>query len=129
MAKRVAFLREVLTWTGAPSGGEVVEGRAEDLARSSVLEESMDLVTARSFGPPAATAECAARFLAVGGILIVSEPPDAPPRWDKEGLTLLGLQRSETVRAGATFQIIEKVETTPALYPRRSGIPTKRPLF
>ncbi len=37
-----------------------------------------DLVVARSFGRPAVTAECAAGFLAVGGTLVVSEPPDDP---------------------------------------------------
>ena len=129
MAKRVAFLREVLTWVGAPSNGEVVEGRAEDLARSEALEESVELVTARSFATPAATAECAARFLVVGGRLIVSEPPGAPPRWDERGLSLLGLERGDTVTDGHTYQVIEKVAPTPALYPRRSGVPGKRPLF
>lgn len=129
MAKRVAFLREVLTWEGAPPNGEVIEGRAEDLARIVTLEASVALVTARSFGPPAATAECAARFLVIGGILIVSEPPEAPPRWDERGLALLGLKRGATVIAGATYQVIEKVEQTPAQYPRRSGVPAKRPLF
>lgn len=129
MAKRVAFLREVLTWPGSPRGGEVVLGRAEDLARRADLESSVDLVTSRSFGPPSATAECAARFLVVGGVLIVSEPPDAPARWDEAGLDRLGLRRGPREVPGATYQLLIKERETPAQYPRRSGIPTKRPLF
>jgi hypothetical protein len=38
----------------------------------------VELVVARSFGPPAATAECAVRFLQVGGYLVVSEPRRTP---------------------------------------------------
>jgi 16S rRNA (guanine527-N7)-methyltransferase len=128
MAKRVAFLREVLSWPGAPRGGEVVEGRAEDLARGD-LAGTFELVTARSFAPPAPTAECAARFLAIGGTLIVSEPPGAPPRWDDAGLESLGLRKGASVRVDATYQVITKVAETPTLYPRRTGIPAKRPLF
>ena len=93
MEKRTAFLREVLTWEGAPQGGRVETGRAEALARTPRLNESFDLVTARSFGPPAVAAECATRFLKVGGYLIVSEPPndDSPSRWKPDAIGQLGL--------------------------------------
>ena len=129
MAKRTAFLREVLSWPGAPRGGEVVQGRAEDLARRPDLDSTVDLVTSRSFGPPAATAECAARFLRLGGVLMVSEPPDGPTRWDEAGLERLGLRLGPREVPGATYQLVIKERMTPAEYPRRSGIPAKRPLF
>ena len=53
-------------------------------------------MTARSFGPPAATAECAAPLLAVGGLLVVSEPPDGPDRWPADALAALGLEPSDS---------------------------------
>jgi len=57
------------------------------------LVESFDLVTARSFGPPAVTAECGVQFLRIGGVMIVSEPPDDTDsqRWNIEKLAELGL--------------------------------------
>ena len=129
MAKRAAFLREVLTWPGSPRGGDVVQGRAEDLARQPELDSSVDLVTSRSFGPPAATAECAVRFLVVGGVLIVSEPPDSSSRWDEAGLRRLGLRLGPRESPSATYQLLIKEDETSQEYPRRSGIPGKRPLF
>ena len=51
MEKRTNFLREVLERTGAPLGGQVVTGRAEDLARDPQFASTFDLVTARSLGP------------------------------------------------------------------------------
>ena len=131
ITKRLQFLQEVLDWPGAPSFGHVMPGRAEELARQEEFDSAFDLVVARSFGPPAVTAECAARFLAVGGVLIVSEPPDDDEtgRWSEDGLRRLGLMSLGRTRQGAAFQVVQKVHTTPSTYPREVGVPKKRPLF
>jgi len=131
MEKRANFLREVLEWEGAPKGGEVITGRVEEIARRKDLVEGFDLVTARSFGPPAITAECGARFLKVGGLMIVSEPPDdsVTDRWNEEGLEKLGLESLGRIRHGAAFQILRKTRRTPDQYPRDIGMPRKHPLF
>jgi 16S rRNA (guanine527-N7)-methyltransferase len=131
MMKRSSFLREVLAWPDAPLGGEVVTARAEEAARWPELDDEFDLVTARSFGSPAVTAECAARFLKVGGVLIVSEPPteSTVERWKRAGLTRLGLVDRGRVRFGAAFEVLVKESATPGDYPRSSGTPKKHPLF
>ena len=131
MVKRTVFLREVLCWPGAPISGEVVLGRAEEYARTLDATESFDLVTARSFGPPAVTVECGVRFLKVGGLLVVSEPPldDDGQRWDDAGLRELRMKSLGRVRHGAAYQILQKTAPTPGAYPRTIGTPTKHPLF
>jgi 16S rRNA (guanine527-N7)-methyltransferase len=131
MEKRMAFIGEVLAWDDAPEGGEIHLGRAELLAHQPGLAESFDLVTARSFGPPAVTAECAVRFLKVGGVLIVSEPPqdDGPSRWKPDSLGQLGLHVGDRVRHGAAYQVLKKVRATPPRFPRGVGVPGKSPLF
>ena len=129
MERRTKFIGEVLAWPDVPSVGEVWRGRAEDLARERRGDSQFDLVTSRSFGSPAATAECAARLLNIGGLLIVSEPPQSRERWSVAGLGLLGLEVYGTVRDRAGFQVIRKVSATPPTYPRSSGIPKKHPLF
>lgn len=131
MVRRTDFLREVFAWPDAPQGAQVVTERAESASRREDFEEGFDLVTARSFGPPAVTAECAARFLQVGGFLVVSEPPEDPglARWDPAGLAQLGLRSLGRRRHGAAFQVLEKVAPTPDEFPRSVGTPGKRPLF
>lgn len=131
MVKRTSFLEETMQWEGAPSGGMVLNGRAEQLSRDHDLEGQFPLVTARSFGPPAVTAECAVRFLAIEGVLIVSEPPndDDPDRWNPSALGQLGLRSEGRVRHGAAYQILRKIRPTPERYPREIGIPGKSPLF
>lgn len=105
----------------------VVHGRAEDMARSAFYRGRFDLVTARSFGPPAATAECAVGFLADRGTLAVTEPPGADgSRWPAKGLALLGLS---PVGLTDGVQRLERSAALDDAYPRRSGVPVKRPLF
>jgi 16S rRNA (guanine527-N7)-methyltransferase len=131
MVKRTNFLEDVLGWEGAPRDGRVINGRAEQLSREPDLDGRFPLVTARSFGPPAVTAECAARFLTIDGVLIVSEPPtdDDGDRWNPSALGQLGLRSEGRVRQGAAFQIIRKLRATPERFPREIGTPGKNPLF
>ena len=72
-------------------------GDVRRLAREPQLAASFDVVTARSFGEPAWTMECAAPFLRPGGVLIVSEPPShvvAPgARWSPTDLDRFGFER------------------------------------
>jgi 16S rRNA (guanine527-N7)-methyltransferase len=131
MEKRSNFLKEALALPGAPGQGQVVTARAEDAARWPEFDEKFDLVTSRSFGPPAVTAECAVRFLKVGGVLIVSEPPAerTEERWNSKGLALLGLIAQGRSRYGTAYEVLIKEGPTDREYPRASGIPKKRPLF
>ncbi len=110
---------------------EVLWARAEEAGRDPAHRGVADAVVARSFGPPAATAECAAPLLQVGGALVVSEPPGGPgDRWDDAGLARLGLVReATTVVEGATFTRLRQVEPCSPAYPRRPGMPARRPLF
>jgi 16S rRNA (guanine527-N7)-methyltransferase len=128
--RRTGFLREAVDRLGLASRVQVVTDRAEVAGRSPDLRSSFDAVVARSFGPPAVTAECAAGFLPVGGVLVVSEPPaDEEPegRWPPAGLAELGF--GPAVRLGtatAGFVRIPRVEVHDR-WPRRVGIPAKRP--
>ncbi|HEY5154948.1 MAG TPA: RsmG family class I SAM-dependent methyltransferase [Acidimicrobiales bacterium] len=130
--RRTAFLKASVEDLGLQDRVQVVHGRAETCARETQLRGQMNLVTSRSFGPPAVTAECASAFLCVGGSLIVSEPPtpdDGPAsdsRWDAAGLAILGME-PEVVLAGC--QVLRQTSISPDRYPRRVGIPAKRPLF
>jgi 16S rRNA (guanine527-N7)-methyltransferase len=149
--RRTAFLLDAVDELGVADRVVVVRGRAEELAHDPALRGQFDLVVARSFAKPAVTAECAAGFLVVGGTVIVSEPPISPEdlpadgwatdvealdgeladehgslRWDEAGLAQLGLERAGR-QAGC--QVLRAVSLCPERYPRRVGIPAKRPLF
>lgn len=107
----------------------VVRGRAEVLAHDPTHRERYELVVSRAFGAPAVTAECGAGFVAVGGRLVVSEPPERSERWPPGALEPLGLGPARPCRETASFVVLRKEAPTPAVFPRRAGMPAKRPLF
>jgi hypothetical protein len=78
-------------------------------------------VVARLFAAPAVTAEIGAAFVAVGGVLVVSEPPGGRgERWDTDVLGELGFAAARHERIAGFV---------PERYPRRTGVPGKRPLW
>lgn len=131
--RRVDFLTDEVAALGWSDRVTVRRGRAEELGHDVLLREQFPVVTARSFGPPAVTAECGAPFLAPGGLLVVAEPPAADPdvRWPKAGVATVGLARGPVVRCGSvvTLQVLTKVRASEPDEPRGIGRPAKRPKF
>jgi 16S rRNA (guanine527-N7)-methyltransferase len=127
LERRVALLAEAIVAMGW-QGRVVAElARAEDTGRSPEWRAQVDAVTARSFGPPATVAECAAPLLRLGGVLVVSEPPEETDRWPAEGLAPLGLVDEGAPVAG--MRRLRQTSLCPETFPRRVGMPAKRPLF
>ncbi len=122
--RRIAFLEWAITELGLAGRVEAVRGRAEVIAHAPEHRGRYDLVTARSFGPPATTAECAVGLLRSEGALLVSEPPEPDPtRWPAGPLASLGL---EVVGSGPWMEARRTGPLDPSL-PRREGVPAKRP--
>jgi len=129
--RRTQFLREAVISLGFAERAEVVTARAEAAGRQPDLRHGFDVVVARSFGPPATTAECAAPLLRLGGHLVVSEPPDGGDRWPAAGLAPLGLEPVPLSGFAGLhhYAILRAVRLCDDRYPRRDGVPAKRPLF
>ncbi|MGN6694053.1 MAG: RsmG family class I SAM-dependent methyltransferase [Aquihabitans sp.] len=133
--KRTDFLMEAVEALGLDDRVSVVMERAEIVAQDADHRGSYDLVVSRSFGPPAVVLECAAPLLRPGGRFVVSEPPATAldDRWPTDALATLGCRPAQGLVVGDGegyhFARIEQAEPAPDRYPRRVGIPTKRPLF
>lgn len=109
---------------------EVVQSRAEVAGREADHRGAYVVVTARSFGRPAAVAECAVPFLESGGRLVVSESPGAAGmRWSgvDDVLPLDGPNYHELPVGG--FSEFTLSGPVPDALPRRPGEATRHPLF
>ena len=131
MRRRAASLRQAVEALQLVDRVEVLEARAEAVAQEPAHRERFDLVTARSFAEPAVTAEIAAGLAKVGGVLLVSEPPEPDPaRWPSDALKPLGFAPADrTTVSSGSFAILRKFTPAPPDRPRRTGIPNKRPLW
>jgi 16S rRNA (guanine527-N7)-methyltransferase len=137
-ARRCGFLREAVARLGWENRVGVVRARAEEAGRRADLRGRFDLVVARGFGPPPVTAECGAPFLAPGGRLVVSEPPGGgveareargTERWPAAGLALVGLAPERVWVTRYHYRSLVLEHRCPDRFPRRTGVPAKRPLF
>jgi 16S rRNA (guanine527-N7)-methyltransferase len=141
--RRTAFLSNAVRRLGFGSRVSVRQDRAEAAGRDPDLRGYFDGVLARSFGPPAVVAECAAPLLRPGGWLAVSEPPAdspvgppdgpadpaGPTRWPADPLRQLGLVPDGLVHEEFGYQLLRQADPCPDRFPRRNGVPAKRPLF
>ena len=133
--RRAAFLRRAVERLGLADRVTVLEERAEVCGRQEGLRAGFDLALARSFGRPAVVAECAAPLLRVGGWLVVSEPPrtaaeaDQGCRWPASELLQFGLEPAEVVHEDFEYRTLRQAGPCPDRFPRRNGVPAKRPLF
>ncbi len=151
-ARRTGFLHDAVRRLGLEGRVSVRQDRAEVAGRDAALRGRLDIVLARSFGRPAVTAECAAPLLKTGGWLVVSEPPAAAlpgasedsadpaanpagaadpdaPRWPAAPLRQLGLEPVALEHEEFEYQTLRQIEPCPERFPRRDGVPAKRPLF
>ena len=131
-AKKTAFLEEVVERL-ALADVAVITGRAEDAAREPAHREAYDLALARAVAPLPTLVELALPFLRLGGVLAAPkgsraarEVAAAAPALRACGGRLLSTER--LADSPLTLVLVEKAAPTPDAYPRRPGIPTKRPL-
>jgi 16S rRNA (guanine527-N7)-methyltransferase len=132
-ARRSTFCSRAIELLDLSGRITVVRARAEVAGRDAGLREHFDLVVARAFARPPVTAECAAPFLRVGGHLLVSEPPQAisaQERWPIDRLSDLALGPGAVMtKDDVSSVVLEKLGPTPERFPRRTGLPAKRPLW
>lgn len=131
--RRASFLVDAVRMLGLSDRVAVVAERAESAGRSPERRAHYQVAVARSFAEPAVTAECAAPLLQVEGRLVVSEPPvvrESDDRWPADGLAELGMSAAAPLSAGGYhFVAVRQLTPCPTRYPRRVGVPAKRPLF
>ena len=116
---------------------EVVVGRAEEVAHQAQYREQFDLVLSRAVASLPALVELTLPFCTVGGRFIAQKKGDieVEVRRADRAISLLGgsLREVKPVKLAELSDrrflvIIDKVQPTPEKYPRRPGMPKKRPL-
>jgi len=136
VAKKARFLEEVSARLGLLL--RVVTARAEELARGSDYRERFASATVRAVGTAPSVLELAVPFLALGGRAVLQRGAVGPRERQaiaEAGLVLgaelldeIVLEMDGPYGVGRRILLFEKRMATPAQFPRRSGIATKRPL-
>ncbi len=134
--KKVRFLEETVHLLGL-KGVSVLQARAEELAHDSQYRSVYALGLARAVAPLRVLVELALPFLRVGGCLATPKGSGAERevREAQNALAICGgtvelVKPLELPAAGPrpVLVLVRKSLETPERYPRRPGIPNKRPL-
>ena len=136
VGKKVSFLQHLLRALELPDVG-VLHGRAEALAHEPAHRAAFDTVLARGLASLRVLAELALPFCRQGGVVVAYKKGDLSEELAQaqNAITLMGgrivKQQAvdvEGLRDRRVLVVIRKVADTPAKYPRRPGMPKKRPL-
>jgi 16S rRNA (guanine527-N7)-methyltransferase len=131
--RKAAFLVRACAELGL-SGIEVVNLRAEEAGRSARHREMFDVAVARALAPMPVLVELCLPFVRVGGRLLAQKTESEDVGAAARAIELLGggpahiVPAPSAARRSGTVVIVEKVRPTPEAYPRRAGVPARRPL-
>ena len=130
---KAAFLVQAGAALGL-GGLEVVARRAEDVGRDVRYREAFDVAAARALAPMPVLAELCLPLVRVGGRLLAQKTDKEDVEPARHAVELLGgalesVQAApSTARRAGVVVVVAKVAATPARYPRRPGVPSRRPL-
>ena len=136
LGKRVTFLEECIAEMGLKNV-TAVKARAEEIGKDPVYRETFDVVLSRAVAALPVLCEYCVPLVKPGGYFAAYKSQKAQEEADlaRNAIQILGgeLEAAEKRTLGGsgeerTILIIRKKMNTPPAYPRKAGIPAKRPL-
>lgn len=130
---KAAFLVHACAELGL-EGVTIVARRAEEAGQHPDLRESFDAAVARALAPMPILVELCLPLVKVGGRFLAQKTSSEDVEPARHAIEILG-GRLEAIhdapsaaRIQGTVVHIEKIAPTPAGYPRRVGVPARKPL-
>jgi 16S rRNA (guanine527-N7)-methyltransferase len=134
--KKVEFLSHMVALLGLRDI-DVVHGRAEEVAHSPNHREAYDIAAARAVASLSTLAEVCLPFVSVGGLFVALKKGGikAEVEDSRAAITRVGGEEARLLEVplpqlsdGRYLVCSTKAYPSPLQYPRRTGIPFKRPL-
>ena len=132
--KRVGFLNDVIEELNL-NDIEAIHGRAEDIARDKAYRASYDIAVSRAVANLSTLSEYCLPFVKIGGKFVSYKSGDCADEVDnaKAAIHLLGgkinkIDEFSYSNNSRSFIVIDKVMNTSNKYPRKAGLPSKKPL-
>ena len=132
--KRVGFINDVIEELNL-NDIEAIHGRAEDIARNKAYRASYDIAVSRAVANLSTLSEYCLPFVKIGGKFVSYKSGDCADEVDnaKAAIHLLGgkinkIDEFSYSNNSRSFIVIDKVMNTSSKYPRKAGLPSKKPL-
>ncbi|SCY24889.1 16S rRNA (guanine527-N7)-methyltransferase [Lachnospiraceae bacterium XBB2008] len=140
LTKRIRFIDDVINELDLNSSGsiETTDMRSEDYVRTEDVRESFDLVVSRAVANLAVLSEYSLPYVRIGGSFISYKGDKASEELNeaKKAIDILGGEVKDVMTftlpgtdISRTLINIKKTRPTPDKYPRKAGLPNKKPLL
>ncbi|MCI9371963.1 MAG: 16S rRNA (guanine(527)-N(7))-methyltransferase RsmG [Lachnospiraceae bacterium] len=135
--KRVDFLKTVIDNLGLKKI-EALHGRAEDYAKEKNFREQFDLCVSRAVSNLSTLSEYCIPYVKIGGHFISykSEKLSEEKKDAEYAISVLGGEIEDQISfqipnsdINRNLLIVRKKKETPANYPRKAGLPLKKPII
>ena len=136
LKKRIGFLQTVCSELELEDV-EFVHGRAEDFGKNPDYREKYDIAVSRAVASLNVLLEYCTPFLKVGGVFVCQKGPAAGDELKEasKAIEVLGLRLKNQIEVKLPFMdithyvlVFEKISSTPSKYPRKAGMPSKKPI-
>ncbi|MCR4671848.1 MAG: 16S rRNA (guanine(527)-N(7))-methyltransferase RsmG [Lachnospiraceae bacterium] len=137
LRKRISFLEEAIKVLGL-NGADAVHSRAEDLGRSKEYREKYDCAVSRAVARLNVLAEYNLPLVKPGGCFFAMKGADVQDELSESVAATVRLGASKDPELavyslpgtdyGRSIVTFKKIKNTPAFYPRKAGVPSKKPL-
>ncbi len=136
VARKTAFLEHLVTSLNL-QGVTILTARAEEAGRQPEHRERYDVAAARAVAALRVTSEYTLPFVKVGGLVILQKGqyPTAEIAEISNALGILGGKLVQVLpvtvpnlEAARHLVVLQKRKPTPQQYPRRPGLPAKKPI-
>lgn len=137
LKKRLNFLDEVIEALSLKDI-ETLHGRAEDMGQDKKYRESFDLAVSRAVARLNVLSEYSLPFVKLGGVFIPYKSGDIAEELKdaKNAMAMLGGHLERDLRfllpdsdMERSLLYIRKEKPTPKAYPRKAGVPSKKPIM
>ena len=117
---------------------EILNGRAEAFGKCPDYREKYDIALSRAVAPLSTLSEYCLPLIRVGGLFVAQKGRSYKEEIDKAlktvqllGGELIGVEnvRIPFINQERYLLVIKKIKDTPSKYPRKEGLPQKRPLY
>ena len=135
--KKARFLDEIITKLHLKNV-KVIAERAEIVAQDTRYREKFDVAVSRAVAPLPALVEIMLPFCNIGGCCIIQKKGDINKEVEesKKAIMVMGGRLREVrpveieeLNDDRWLVVIDKIVSTPLDYPRRPGMPEKRPII
>jgi len=135
--KKTVFLEKIIEEMNFQQV-EILNGRAEAIGKCPDYREKYDIALSRAVALLNTLSEYCLPFVRVGGLFIAQKGRSYKKEIDKSlrtiqllGGELIGVEniRIPFINQERYLLVIKKIKDTPSEYPRKEGLPQKRPLY